>query len=117
MTGAQIEAYLRKRVRAVGGQTWKWTGRTGEPDRVVILPGGHVVFVEVKGQGDRLSALQDYTHRTIRALGAEVCVVWSKEDVDRLLERFCPSKNERGMKRNGYERERGAGNSEGTQAV
>lgn len=94
MTEKQIETYLYQQVRARGGQAWKWTGRQGEPDRVVLLP-GVVMFVEVKGPGGRVSARQACVHRVMRALGAEVHVVWSKEDVDRLLERFCPSKNER----------------------
>jgi len=94
-TEKQVETYLYQQVKAHGGKAWKWTGREGEPDRIVQLP-GVILFVEVKRPGGRVSARQARVHRMMRALGAEVHVVWSKEDVDRLLERFCPSKNERG---------------------
>ena len=80
-----VEAYLKQRVERGGGVCWKWTGQRGVPDRVVVLPAGRVVFVEVKTTGGKLSALQRKAIKTLEALGAEVAVVWPKEDVDALL--------------------------------
>jgi len=47
---AAIETELIMRVRALGGIAEKTTviGRRGFFDRVVVLPGGRVVFVECK---------------------------------------------------------------------
>jgi hypothetical protein len=55
------------------------------PDRVLIMPGGVVIFVEVKAETGRLSALQNQTISEMRAVGARVCVVWSRSDVDELM--------------------------------
>ena len=53
-----IEAHLVKRVKALGGIAYKWRGHGGAADRIVVLPGGVVWFVEVKTIGGRLSPLQ-----------------------------------------------------------
>lgn len=80
-----VERYLVKKVRELGGQCWKWTGTTGAPDRIVFLQ-SRVLFVEVKTKGGRLSEIQKHIHKVMGALGHDVHVVWSKKDVDRLLE-------------------------------
>ena len=43
------EAYLRDRVKALGGRSYKWVspGCSGVPDRIVVMPGGRIVFVEL----------------------------------------------------------------------
>ena len=52
---------------------------------VLIMPGGVVIFVEVKAETGRLSALQNQTISEMRSVGARVCVVWSRSDVDELM--------------------------------
>ena len=52
MSGCQeidVERYLVKRVKALGGQCFKWVspGHAGVPDRIGVLPQGQVFFVEV----------------------------------------------------------------------
>ena len=49
----EIERYLKKRVETEGGKCWKWVspGRRGVPDRMVLLPGGRLLFVELKAPG------------------------------------------------------------------
>jgi hypothetical protein len=54
-------------------------------DRIVVLPGGRVWFVEVKKQGGRLSALQREFLAEVKGLGCSYEIVWSKEDVDEWL--------------------------------
>lgn len=48
-----VEAYLRQRVKAAGGIALKLVcpGRTGVPDRLIVLPGGRVYFAETKDLG------------------------------------------------------------------
>lgn len=80
---SEIEAHLVKRVRAAGGLSYKFVspGRSGVPDRLVILD-GVVFFVEVKAPGGKLSALQDRELKRIRDAGINALVVWSKDDID-----------------------------------
>lgn len=84
---AEIECYLDRRVRAVGGITRKFTspGRIGVPDRIVLF-NGRVEFVEVKAPGGRLSAVQVREIGRLRLHGALVTVVSSREDVDAYVE-------------------------------
>jgi hypothetical protein len=50
MTEKQLEAKLKKEVEKLGGLCLKLVtpGFTGIPDRLILLPGGKVWFVEVK---------------------------------------------------------------------
>lgn len=80
-----IEAYLVKRVKALGGIAYKWRGHGGVADRIVVLPDGVVWFVEVKTVGGRLSALQKVFAADMARLGQRYCVLWTKEQVDDFL--------------------------------
>lgn len=83
-----IEAYLRNQVKKRGGIAFKFVspGYNGVPDRLIVMPGGSMYFVEVKNERGRLSPLQVQCHKMLEALGVPVFVVWSKEDVDALME-------------------------------
>jgi hypothetical protein len=82
-----IERYLVARTKALGGRAYKWAapGQRGVPDRLLVLPGGRVIAVEVKRPGGRLSRLQERELEHLRGLGLPALVVWSTEDVDALL--------------------------------
>lgn len=82
----KIEHYLDKRAIELGGSTrkLKWLGRSGAPDRLVLLPGRHI-FVECKASDGKLSDHQAHELTELAAAGAETAVVWSKADVDKLL--------------------------------
>ena len=84
MLEKQIEAYLVKRVKASGGVAYKFVSpaHRGVADRVVVLPGGAVWFVELKAEGGRLSPLQQVFADEMARLKQNYCVLWSKEDVD-----------------------------------
>lgn len=81
-----VEGYLRKRVMAAGGQCWKFTspGKSGVPDRVVVLA-GRTVFVETKALGKKPRPLQLARHREIRAAGGDVRVMDTRGQVDDLI--------------------------------
>ena len=83
-----IERYLVKRVKDLGGVAYKFVSpaHRGVADRLVVLPGGRVWFVEVKAPGGRLSMLQKIFFEEMQALGQNVRIVWFKEDVDQLIE-------------------------------
>ena len=83
-----IEAYLRDAVRALGGRAYKFTspGNDGVPDRLVCLPGGHVVFVETKAPGKKSTATQRRQQERLEALGFTVYAeIDSKEKVNQII--------------------------------
>lgn len=88
MLEKQIEAYLVKRVKDVGGRAYKFTSpaHRGVADRVVCLPNGSTWFVEVKTEGGRLSALQKVFAADMARLGQRYCVLWTKEQVDAYID-------------------------------
>lgn len=88
MLESDIEHYLVRRVKALGGHAYKFVSPTnrGVADRLVVLPGGRVWFVEVKQLGGRLSPLQRLFAEEIKGLGCNYAIVWSKEDVDAFIE-------------------------------
>lgn len=79
----QIEQYLVKRVKASGGKAYKFVspGNAGVPDRLVCLPGGRIIFVELKAPGKKPTPLQLAKHRELQRLGFRVLVIDSKERI------------------------------------
>lgn len=80
-----LEAYLCKKVKSLGGKCLKMTGEKGIPDRLVILPGGKCIFVELKREGEKPRPIQDYRLQQLMFLGCNVLVIDSKEDIRDLL--------------------------------
>jgi hypothetical protein len=83
-----VEAELVRRVEGCGGIAEKVTviGRRGFFDRLVVLPGGLVVFCEVKRpRGGVFSMHQIQRHKVYRSLGVAVAIVKNSADIDRLL--------------------------------
>ena len=92
MLEEKIEAYLVKRAKELGGVAEKFVspGRSGVPDRIVMLPGGLLIFVECKATGKKATPAQQRDHERRRKLGFDVYVVDSYEAVDEVfLGEFC----------------------------
>ena len=87
MREKEIETYLREKVRNAGGRAYKFVspGNDGVPDRMVCLPGGRVVFVELKAPGKPPRPLQIHQMGLLKQLGFRVEVIDSKEQVDSLM--------------------------------
>lgn len=85
----EIEAYLVKSIKNKNGLCMKWTspGNAGVPDRIVIVPGGDVYFVELKAEGKRedLSPLQRNFINKLRNLNCDVRVIASFKEVDNFI--------------------------------
>jgi hypothetical protein len=83
-----VEAELVARVLAAGGLAEKVRviGRRGFFDRLVILPGGRIYFVEVKRpRGGRLSPHQIWYMTAFGALDVAIAVVRNSADITELL--------------------------------
>ena len=85
-----VESYIRAKLNELDLMVLKFLPdhSNGMPDRVVLLPGGRVVWVELKTEGGRLSEIQKYQHEILRSHGQEVVVVWNKEQVGELVWRI-----------------------------
>lgn len=72
-----VEAALVKRVKALGGTAEKFTSpaRRSVPDRLVTLPNGKIVFVELKAPGKKATLKQALDHERRRVLGCDVRVI------------------------------------------
>lgn len=90
MTEKEIEAHFVKRVKALGGYSYKFRSVTqrGVADRIACLPNGQTWFVELKKPGGRLSPLQEIFAEQMAATGQHYAVLWSREGVDSWAERI-----------------------------
>lgn len=89
---AELEKYLLRRVKELGGDTRKvrWIGRNGAPDRLVLLPPRGIYpatafFVELKAPGKQPTAAQRYEHVQLQSYGLRVAVVDSIDEIERIL--------------------------------
>lgn len=83
-----VESYLGRRVKALGGRCDKFTPdlNNGMPDRIVMLPGGVLIWVETKRcESEDARQLQKMQHLKLRRLGQRVEIIHTKREVDKLL--------------------------------
>lgn len=82
-----IEKRLIAEVKKAGGITFKLVspGTAGIPDRVVILPGGRVYFVEVKAPGKLPRPLQIRQMTRIQDIGGVCAVVDGYDSIHQVL--------------------------------
>ena len=83
-----IEQRLVKEVKARGGICPKFVspGFDGMPDRLVILPKGHLAFVEIKAPGEEPRPLQVSRHKLLKRLDVRVFVLDCPEDIGGILD-------------------------------
>ena len=82
-----LERKLVEAVKATGGLCPKFVspGFDGMPDRLVLLPGSRIAFVEVKAMGCKPRPLQVSRHGMLRRLGFRVYVLDSEERIGGML--------------------------------
>lgn len=87
-TEKRNEKKLRETCKKLGGIAVKLyaLSLTGLPDRMVLMPGGRIWFVELKSERGKLSAMQSFVHRFLRNLGFKVEVLNSGDALDNFLE-------------------------------
>ncbi|AIJ33450.1 VRR-NUC domain-containing protein [Corynebacterium imitans] len=74
MLEREVEQALVREARKAGGIAPKFTspGNAGMPDRIIILPGGKVCFVELKAPGQKPRPLQIRQMDRLTQLGCMV---------------------------------------------
>ena len=82
-----IEQKLAQSVKATGGLALKFVspGMAGVPDRLLLFPGGHIAFVELKAPGKKPRPLQLHRHDQLRALGFKVYVLDNAEKIGEII--------------------------------
>jgi hypothetical protein len=87
MLERQVEAYLIKRVKALGGMAYKFTSpaHKGVSDRIVCLPNGQTWFVELKTESGRLSPLQKVFASDMARMNQKYVCLWNKEQIDEFI--------------------------------
>lgn len=87
MREKDIEHKLVTAVKRCGGVAVKFIspGFDGMPDRIVLLRGGKLGFVEVKASGKHPRPLQKARHRMLQKLGFKVYVIDSTEQIEGVI--------------------------------
>lgn len=87
MRETTIERKLVTEAKKRGGLAAKFVspGLDGVPDRLVLLPGGHIAFVELKAPGKRMRPLQQLRTKQLTALGFRVYCVDHPDQIGGVL--------------------------------
>ena len=77
MREKEIEQRLVQTVKDMGGIAPKFVspGLDGVPDRLILLPGGHMAFAELKAPGQTPRPLQRHRIGELRQLGFRVYII------------------------------------------
>ena len=83
-----IERYLVARAKKLGLPCLKYSNPSvaGYPDRLLVLPDGQVVWVELKSKGRKPTKLQLMRHTELSGLRHSVKVIDNRAGVDALMD-------------------------------
>lgn len=87
MEEKKIETKLVKAVKQLRGLCLKFVSPSmdGVPDRIVLLPGRRIAFVETKTTGEKMRPLQVKRKRQFEALGFSVYCLDDAEQIEEVL--------------------------------
>lgn len=90
-----IEQKLVRETKDKSGLALKFTspGLDGVPDRLVLLPGGKMAFVELKAPGKAMRPLQEKRKRQLEALGFLVFCIDQTEQIGGILDEISGGSN------------------------
>ena len=86
MLEKQIERKLTEEVKKLNGMCLKQTSLAGIPDRLVLMPGGKMAFVELKAPGEKPRKLQQVRIKQLRKMGFMCFVVDGLEMISNVLD-------------------------------
>ena len=83
-----IEHKLTMAVKKAGGIAVKFVSPSfaGMPDRLILLPDGHIGFAELKAPGKKPRPLQLSRHRLLRELGYRVYIIDDPEQIGGMID-------------------------------
>jgi hypothetical protein len=84
----RVETHLNDEIEKLGGVTKKWKSpmNAGVQDRIVILPGGIIIFAEVKADDCGESTGQVRNRKTLTALGCDCRVLYGMYGVNHFID-------------------------------
>ncbi len=87
MRETRIEQALVTQVRKAGGHALKFVtpGLVGVPDRIILSPGGRILFVEVKAPGKKPRPIQSKRIKQLQELGFTVLTIDSLDQIQEVL--------------------------------
>ncbi|MBY6879675.1 VRR-NUC domain-containing protein [Clostridium botulinum] len=87
MEESRIEKRLKKEIEKLGGKALKFVspGVSGVPDRIVLLPQGRIIFVELKAPGKKPRPIQKYRIKELTTLGFRVEIIDSIEGINNFI--------------------------------
>ena len=88
ITEKTLEIFCKKETTRRGGKALKWSSpsQRGVPDRIIILPGGKIGFIELKGTGKKPTKLQAYYIKYLMDSGCKATFCDSKQSVMSFLD-------------------------------
>ena len=90
MLERDVEKAVKRYAESKGWLTRKWTspGHAFVPDQIFIIPGGKVIFVEMKRPGGKCTAGQLREHEKLRAMGCDVWVIDNVENGKQMVDSY-----------------------------
>ncbi|SHF23706.1 VRR-NUC domain-containing protein [Seinonella peptonophila] len=87
MREKQLEQRLKQEVEKAGGLALKFIspGWAGAPDRIVLLPEGRIIFVEMKAPKGQLRPLQKKRLQQLKDLGFDTRMVNSVDQIREMV--------------------------------
>jgi hypothetical protein len=87
MLESKIEKRLKNEIEKIGGKALKFVspGLSGVPDRIVLLPLGKIIFIELKAPGEELRPLQKFRAKELMKLGFDVKCIDSIDGIKALI--------------------------------
>lgn len=84
---SKIEEWLNGQIKTLGGKSYKFVspGNPGVPDRIYLLPGGRIYFVELKRVIGKLSGVQVWQREQFQKMGVEFRVVYGMEQAKEFI--------------------------------
>lgn len=92
MEESRLERRLKREIKKRNGLALKFTspGMRGVPDRLILLPGEKIYFIEMKAPGKKPRPLQIKRAKQLKALGFSVYCLDSDEAIDNFLQEVSP---------------------------
>lgn len=90
MLEKDIEEWLNKQIKSLGGKSYKFISpdNPGVPDRIYLFPGGKVYFVELKRVIGKLSGIQVWQREQFLQMGCDFRVIYGMEQAKEFIKQL-----------------------------